>query len=125
MRVEAAEETPRLTGEFTGETYRVLEHTQTHPPGNQHQKGPTCLWVAAGVTQSLRAEQAALFPLRLLPHIMPQHSKVDCPALVNTYGSAPYYITGTPRQKKNVAQMKEQIKALEKIKVSDKDIANI
>ena len=38
--------TPGLTGEFTGETHRVLECTQTHTPENQHQKGPICLWVA-------------------------------------------------------------------------------
>ena len=67
---EVAGETPSLTGEFVGETHRVLEHTQTHPPRNQHQKGPICLWVAKEVTESqLRAEQAALFPLRPLPHI--------------------------------------------------------
>ena len=34
--VEAAGEIPSLTGEFVGETHRVLEHTQTHPPRNQH-----------------------------------------------------------------------------------------
>ena len=28
------------------ESHRVQEYTQTHPPGNQHQKGPICLWVA-------------------------------------------------------------------------------
>ena len=31
-------ETPSLIGEFVGETHRVLECTQTHPPGNQHLK---------------------------------------------------------------------------------------
>ena len=31
---------------------RVLEHTQTHPPRNQHQKGPICLWVLGEVTES-------------------------------------------------------------------------
>ena len=36
-------ETPRLTGELIEETHRVLECTQTHPPRNQHQKGPICL----------------------------------------------------------------------------------
>ena len=36
----AVGETPSHTGEFIGETRRVLEHTQTHLPGNQHQKGP-------------------------------------------------------------------------------------
>ena len=41
-----AGETPSLTGEFIGETHRVLECTQTHPPGSQRQKGPVCLWVA-------------------------------------------------------------------------------
>ena len=32
--------TPSLTEEFIGETHRVLEHTETHAPGNHHQKGP-------------------------------------------------------------------------------------
>ena len=50
--VEAAQETPSLTGEFVGETQRVLERTQTHPPGNQNQKGPICLWVVEEVTES-------------------------------------------------------------------------
>ena len=71
MGVEAAlGETPSLTGEFAGETHRVLEHTQTHPLGNQNQKGPICLWVVGEMTENLqRAEQATLFPFRLLPHI--------------------------------------------------------
>ena len=63
-------ETPSLTGECVEETHRVLECTQTQPPGNQHQKGPSCLWVVGEVTESLlRAEQVALFPLGLLPRI--------------------------------------------------------
>ena len=41
-----AGETPSFTGEFAGETYRVLEDTQTHLPGNQYKKSPICLWVA-------------------------------------------------------------------------------
>ena len=52
--VVAAEETPSLTGEFTGETHRGLERTQTHLPGNQHQKGPICLPVAEEVTENWR-----------------------------------------------------------------------
>ena len=35
---EAARKTISLTGEFVGETHRALEHTQNHPPGNQHQR---------------------------------------------------------------------------------------
>ena len=59
-----AGETPSLTEEFVGETNRALEHTQTHPLRNQHQKVPICLWVAAEVTESrMRPEQVALFPL--------------------------------------------------------------
>ena len=52
--------TPSLTGEFTGETQRVLKHTQTHPALNQHQKAPVCLWVAEEVTEiRLRVQQVA------------------------------------------------------------------
>ena len=60
----AAGETPSLTGEFIRETHRVLEHTQTHPHRNQHQKSPICFWVAGEVTESRsRAQKVALFPL--------------------------------------------------------------
>ena len=75
MGVEAAAgETSSLTGEFVGQTYRVLERTQTPTSRNQHQKGPICLWVAGEVTENWqRAEQVALFPLRPLPHIEHHH----------------------------------------------------
>ena len=70
MGAAAAGETPRLTGEFVGETHRALVHAQTHPPRNQHQKGPISLWVAEEVTESPpRVEQEALFPLGPLPNI--------------------------------------------------------
>ena len=71
MGIEAAAgETTSLTGEFVGETNRVLECTQTHPPKNQHKKGPICLWVAGEVTENWqRAEQAALIPLTPRAHI--------------------------------------------------------
>ena len=65
-----AGETPSFTGQFVGETHRVLGHTQTHPPRNQHQKGPICLWAAEDITEiPPRVEEAALFPLGPLPHI--------------------------------------------------------
>ena len=70
MAVAVVAETPSLTGEFIGETHRVLEYTQTHLRGNQHQKGLLYLWVVGEVTESWqRDEQATLFPLRSLPHI--------------------------------------------------------
>ena len=69
MGVEAVGEISSLTGEFLGETHRVLECTQTNPPRNQHQKCPVCLWVARKVTENWqRVEQVSLFPLRPLPH---------------------------------------------------------
>ena len=72
--VVVAGEMPSLTRKFIVETYRVLEHTQNHPPRNQHQKGQICLWVEEKVTESLqKAEQAALFLLGHFPHI--QHHK--------------------------------------------------
>ena len=78
------------------------------------------MWVVGEVTEKQqRAEQAALFPLGPLPS---QRSHMGYPTLVNT--SAPYYVTGAPRQK-NMAQMKEQIKAPEKIQLSSEEIANI
>ena len=62
--VAAVGETPSLTREFIGETHRVLEHTQPHPPRNQHEKGPIFLWVVGEVTESWpRAKKAALFLL--------------------------------------------------------------
>ena len=93
--------------EFTGKTCRVLEHTPTHPPGNQHQNGPICLWVAAEVTESRREPSKQHCSLSdSSPHTAPQYGNMGCPILVNTLGSAPYNVTGTWRQR-NAAQMKE------------------
>ena len=72
---EARGETRSLTGEFIGAAHRVLEHTQTHPPGNQHKKGPICLWVAEEVTENQqRVEQVELFPHAPLPYIQCHNS---------------------------------------------------
>ena len=69
-------ETLSLKGEFVGETHRVLECTQNHPPRNQHKKGMICFWGAEEVTESRqRAEQVALFPHGHLIHIQ-SHSAV-------------------------------------------------
>ena len=65
-----AGESPSPTGEFIGETHRIVERTQNHGPRNQHQRGPICLWVVEEVTESWqRAEQVALSPLGPLAHI--------------------------------------------------------
>ena len=64
MRIVEVGETSSLTGKSIAETHRVLEQTQTHPPGNQNQKGVIHYWLAEEVTKSrARAKQAALFPL--------------------------------------------------------------
>ena len=66
-------EAPGLTEESAGESHRVLERTQTHPPGNQHLKGHNSLVGSKRsdwrVGESQAGEQAALFLLWLLPHI--------------------------------------------------------
>ena len=74
-------EAPSLTGEFIGETHRILEYTPAHTPRNQHQEGPICLWVAGEVPESWqRAEQVASFLYRQLFHIQ-CHSTVAWVAL--------------------------------------------
>ena len=41
MGVEAAAgESPKLTGEFLGETHKGLECAKAYALGNQHQRGP-------------------------------------------------------------------------------------
>ena len=79
---EAAGETPRLTGEFDVETHRDLQRAQAHPLGNQHQKGPICLWVVKGVTEiQQRVEQAPLLPLGPSPmySVTVQQPELPCP----------------------------------------------
>ena len=52
---------------------------------------------------------------------------MGCPALGNTphyEGTAPHYVIGELRQKKNMALMKEQLKA-PKLELSDEEIANL
>ena len=57
-------ETPSLTGELVGETHRGLKCAQAHPLRNQHQRGPTSLWVVEGVTEIQQGvEQAPLIPI--------------------------------------------------------------
>ena len=71
-----------------------------------------------------RAEQAALFPLGPLPHIQRDSTATWFAPPGWTPKATPLYVTGTPRQKK-VAQMKDQIKAPEKIQLNHKELANL
>ena len=124
--VEAvAGETPSLTGEFIGETHRGLERAQAHPLRNQHQRSPVWLWVEEGVTEIWqRVEQVPLLPLGPSPtYCAITQQWVALPWWIPK-GSTPYYVTGMLRQKKNMAQMKEQIKA-PKIELSEEERANI
>ena len=86
------------------------------------------MWIAAEeVTgNQQRAEQVALYPLKPLPHI--QHHKAAvwiAPLWRIPKAPAPDYITGTPSQKKKLAQVKEQIKTSEIIQLSNEEIANL
>ena len=49
--VAEAGETPSLTGEVSGDTHRILECAQTHPPEKEHQKSTISLWVAGEATK--------------------------------------------------------------------------
>ena len=125
MGVEAAAgETPSLTGEFIGQTHRGLECTQIHPLGSQHQKGLIRLWVVEGVTEILqRVEQAPLVPLG------PSSTysiKAQRPVLPHPGAHLRLHpFTQQLFQDKNMSQMKKEIKAPEKIQLSDEEIANL
>ena len=69
--VDAAGETPRLTGEVVGETHSILECKQNHSPGNQHHNDQPSLLVGSGGSdwKPVEAKQVALFLLRPLSHI--------------------------------------------------------
>ena len=127
MEVETTGENPSPTGEFVGKTHKVLECTQTHPPGNQNQKDPICFWAVAEVTESLqRAEQVVLFPLQPFPNIQ-HHNAAKMVALLRRISKAPHLTTHRhlrPKKKKK-AQMTEQVKAPEKIQLSNKEITNL
>ena len=113
VEVEVAGETPGLTGEFIGETHRVLERTQTLPPRNEHQKGPICLWVTREVTENWqRAEQMALFPFGPLPHIQRHKQPCGLPRPGEHLRLRPLLHNRHAETKKK-AQMNEQIKAPE------------
>ena len=109
------------------ETHRGLERTQAHRPGNQHQKGPLCLWVVGEVTEShQRVQQAPLFPQAPPPHTVSQHSDV-LPRPGEHPRPHPLYVTGAPRwkEKKGPNQRTEIIQAPEKIQLSNEEIANL
>ena len=120
-----ARETASLTGEFIGEAHRVLECTKTQPPGNQHQKGPICLWIVEEVTESQpRAQQVSLFPLWTLPTYSSTTQQCGLPHLGEYLRLHPLQRNRYAKTKKNMAQMKEQIKAT-KIELSSEEIANL
>ena len=116
MGVEVASgETPSLTGEFVGETHRVLECTQAHPPGNQHQKGPLCLWVAEGVTAiQWRVDWAPLLHLGLSPTYSITAQQPALPRPCEHLKLHPFTEQVCGDKKKKMAQMTEHFKAAER-----------
>ena len=67
----------------------------------------------------------AITPSRPLPHVQLHSSATSFTSPPGTPKAPPLYVTDTPRQKKKMAQMKEQIKAPEKIQLSNEEIANL
>ena len=118
MGVVAAAENPSLTGEFVGETHRVLECTQTHPPKIWHQKGPICLWVEGEVTESqTRSEQVALFPLGPSPtyRVTAQQCGLPHPG---------EYLRLRPLKHNRCTETKKYGPNLEKIKTPEKELSD-
>ena len=72
-----------------------------------------------------QSEQVAFFPLWPLPHRQCNNTakRVASPWQIPK-APPPYNITGVPRQR-NMAQMKEQINAPEKIQLSNEEIAKL
>ena len=86
------------------------------------------MWVAEGVTKiQQRVEQAPLLPLGPSPTYSITTQRHGLPHPSEHLSSAPYYVMSGPRpkKKKKMAQMKEQIKAPEKIQLSDEEMANL
>ena len=82
------------------------------------------MWVAGEVTETQqRVEQAPLLPLGPSPTYSITAVTSGTPPR-KTPKAPPLYLTGVPRQKK-MTQKKEQIKAPEKIQLSNKEIANL
>ena len=82
------------------------------------------MWVAEGVTKNWqRVEQAPLLPLGPSPTYSITAVTSGTPPR-ETPKAPPLYLTGAPRQKK-MAQMKQQIKAAQKIQLSNEEIANL
>ena len=83
------------------------------------------MWVVERVTKNRqRAEQAPLLPIGPLPHIQCHSTATSVTPPWWTPKAPPPYIIGAPR-KKEMAQMKAQIRAPEKIQLSKKEIANL
>ena len=84
------------------------------------------MWEVEGVTENRqRAEQAPLLSLRPLPNIQ-HHSAataLPCPGEYLRLCPTPLHNRHTKTKKK--AQMKEQIKAPEKIQLCNQEIANL
>ena len=81
------------------------------------------MWVDGELTKNRgRVEQAAYFPLRPLPHIEHHSTGLPCPG--GYLRLLPLLVIGGQRQR-NMAQMKEQTEAPEKIQLSNEETANL
>ena len=116
-------ETPSLTGQFVGDKRGPRMHT--NPPTQEAaQNGTLCLWVSGEVTENgQREEQVALFPLGPSPTYRITTQQCGLPHPGEHLRLCPLLPTGETKRK--VTRMKEQIKAQEKIQLSDEERANL
>ena len=98
----------------------------TGPPTREPAPEGPSLIVGSGVKDwnPEESEAGAIAPSPTPPaHTASQFRDVGCPALVNTLGSTPF--RNRRAKTKKMTQMKEQIKAPEKIQLNNEEIANI
>ena len=98
----------------------------TNPPTwEAAPEGPNLIVGSGGSDwKSAESGASATAPSWPLPHIQYQNSATSITLPPWTLKAPPPYVTGVPRQKK-MAQMKEQIKAPEKIQLSNEELANL
>ena len=77
------------------------------------------------MTEIQQSGASAIAPSQPLPHIQRHSTETSVTPPPGTPKAPPLYFTDVRRQKKKMAQMKEQIKAPEKIQLSYKEIANL
>ncbi|KAF6125314.1 hypothetical protein HJG60_009822 [Phyllostomus discolor] len=125
--VEAQGETPSLTGEVLGKSYRV--HKPTHTGIST--RGAQFAWgvgAVEGTEVRRRAEQVPFFPLGPQPYIQRHNPATGVPHPGKHLRLCPSYITGATRPNRPKGGGEDgsnRMKAPQPVLLSDQEIANL